>query len=92
MEATVTSIASRYDTQTLIDLLADQQVKAECYGTPLPRTAWFYVCDLEERLPGLGPLLEAVAEDGALTVQQLNGILITAEEAIEAHTPSPTAA
>ncbi|KIC68732.1 hypothetical protein [Pseudarthrobacter phenanthrenivorans] len=96
MAGTVTSIATRYPTErllTVLNLLADEQVKAECFGTPLPDTAWFYVCELESRLPELRLLLDTVAEeDPKLTVEHLNDILIAAEAAIETHSPAPTAA
>ncbi|WP_018771461.1 hypothetical protein [Arthrobacter sp. 162MFSha1.1] len=93
MAGTVTKISTRYRTETLLTRLADEQVRAECFGTPLPDIAWFYVCELESRLPELRLLLDTVAEEDAkLTVDHLNDILIAAEEAIEAHSPTPTAA
>lgn len=93
MAGTVTSIATRYPIHTLLRVLADEQVKAECFGTPLPKGVWPYVCELEDQLPELRLLIDTMAdEDVKLTAVHLNDILIAADEAIAAHAPTPTAA
>ncbi|MEW1813012.1 hypothetical protein AB0284_20210 [Pseudarthrobacter phenanthrenivorans] len=93
MAGTVTSIATRNPMQRLLSLLTDEQEKAERFGTQLPETAWFYVCELESRLPELRLLIDTVADEAVkLTAEHLGDILSAAKEAITAHSPTPTAA
>ncbi|HEX9227879.1 MAG TPA: hypothetical protein VF885_14850 [Arthrobacter sp.] len=80
----VSNIFSPHSTATLLTLLANSQVEAECFGTPLSGSAWHMVCELETRLPELRLFLDEVTDDGSLTVEHLNGILMAAEEALDA--------